>query len=78
MFVCVFDASRVYSITHKFLLFFNGVRECFAFHVGKVDQGSNDGFDCFASYSRHLLGIFGMLGKLLMHAVIMLFVNTII
>ena len=50
----------------------------YPFHIGKVDQGSNYRFDCFTSYSRHLLGIFFILSKLLMHAVIMFFVNAVV
>lgn len=47
-------------------------------HVGKVNQGSYYGFNRFTSYSRHFLGIFLMLGKLLMHAVVMFFVDAIV
>lgn len=47
-------------------------------HIGKVNQRTNDGFYCFTSYSRHFLGIFRILGKFLMHAVIMFFVNTVV
>ena len=47
-------------------------------HVREVDQGSNYRFYCFASYSRHFLGILFILGQLLMHAVVMFFVDAVV
>ena len=47
-------------------------------HVGKVDQRSYHGFDCFTSYSRHFLSIFFILCKLLMHAVVMFFMDAVV
>ena len=49
-----------------------------SFHVGKVDQRSNDGFYRFASHSNHFLGIFLVLGEFLVHAVVMFFVNAVV
>ena len=49
-----------------------------ALHIGKVDQRSNDGFYRFAAYSYHFLGIGCILGKLLMHAVVMFFVDAVV
>ena len=49
-----------------------------SFHIRKVDQSSNDRLYRFTSYFRHFLGIFGILCKLLMHAVIMFFVDAVV
>ena len=49
-----------------------------SFHVGKVDQRSNDGFYRFASHSNHFLGIFLVLGEFLMHTVVMFFVDAVV
>jgi len=47
-------------------------------HVRKVDQRSNDGFYRFASYFYHFLGIVCIMGKLLMHAVVMFFLDAFV
>ena len=49
-----------------------------ALHIRKVHECSNDGFYRFASYSRHFLGIVCIMGKLLMHAVVMFFVDAVV
>ena len=49
-----------------------------SFHVGKVDQRSNDGFYRFASHSNHFLGIFLVLGEFLVHTVVMFFVDAVV
>ena len=47
-------------------------------HVGKVHQGSYHGFYGFTSHSYHFLGIVCILRELLMHAVVMFFVDTVV
>ena len=49
-----------------------------ALHIGKVDQRSNHGFYRFTSYFYHFFGIGCFLGELLMHAVVMFFVNAVV
>ena len=49
-----------------------------SFHVRKIDQGTNDWFHCFTPHSNHFLGIVWVLGELLMHSVVMFFVNAIV
>mgnify|MGYP003543893626 CR=1 FL=1 len=47
-------------------------------HVRKIDQGTNDWFHCFTPHSNHFLGIVWVLGELLMHSVVMFFMNAIV
>ena len=48
------------------------------FHVGKIDQRSNNWFYRFTSYSYHFLAVLWVLSEFLMHAVIVFLVNAVI
>ena len=47
-------------------------------HVGKVDERSDNRFNGFTSHSHHFLGVCWVFVQLLMHSVVMFFVDTVI
>ena len=50
----------------------------YPFHIGKVDQGSYNGFHRFTAYSHHFLGIRWVLREFFVHSVIVFFVNAVV